>query len=202
MSGPSRRIGFLLSCVPGFKAINMQLERIAAMQQALTQALPGALSGLCRVSHESAGVVVVEADNSAVAAKLKALAPRTLAALRRCFPELNGLQVRVCLAHRSRPDPRTVRRIGPTGIASLAALAGTLPAGSLEAALERLVERQRRSDRQDEPLQREERQHDGHDDQRILEHLPGEAQPAPIPGDHEQENRAADCQQHQKADDA
>jgi len=201
MSGPSRRIDFLLSSVTGSKAISVQLSRIAALQQGLTRALPANLSGLCRVAYETAGVVVIEARSGVVAAKLKALAPRLLSAMQQPFPALTGVQVRVSLMQRSMPSKRGLRRIGPTGMKSFTALAGTLPDGPLEAAVRRLIQRQRGSDGQNQALEREERQHDGDHDQSVLEDLPAEANPAPVAGDHVHQHRTADRDQDQEPDD-
>lgn len=202
MSGPSRRIGFLFSSVPGFKAINVQLGRIAAMQQALTAILPANLSGLCRVAYETDRVIVLEAKSSVIAAKLKALTPRLLTALQQRFPELKGVQVRVSMTHRSIAAREGVRRISPTGLKSFAALAGTLPEGPLEAAVRRLLQRQRRSDGQNQALEREKRKDDGDHDQGVLQDLPAEAQPAPVARDHVHQQRAPDRDQNQKPDDA
>ena len=200
MSGPSRRIGFLLSSVPGFKAISVQLGRIAAMQQTLTATLPANLSGLCRVAYEADGIVVLEARSSVIAAKLKALSPRLLRGLQQRFPDLKGVQVRMSMLRHSTPAKEGFRRIGPTGMKSFAALAGTLPEGPLEAAVRRLIQHERRSDGENEALQREKRKDDRDHDQGVLQDLPAEAQPAPIARDHVHQHRAPDRDQNQKPD--
>jgi hypothetical protein len=202
MNSPGRRIGFLLTSVPAVEAISVQLGEISALQQALDRALPAGLGRLCRVARITDGVIVLEAQTSAAAAKLKALSPRLLAAFRRVLPTLAAVQVRVAVSRRNKPARTAVRRIGPTAIGSLAALAGRLPSGPLEAALRCLLRHQRGSERQDEALEREERQHDQHHDDGVLEGLPPESQPAPLAGDNVHQHRPADRQQDQEADDA
>ena len=202
MNGPGRRIGFLLTSVPAVEAISVQLNRIDALHQSLARALPGELGRLCRVAQVSEGVVVLEAQSSAVSAKLKALAPRLLSAFRSAIPELRGLQIKVRVTRRSMLSRRPPRRIGPTGIRSLAALARGLPSGPLESAVRRMLQQHGESHCQDESLEREERQHDQDHDHGVLECLPTETQPAPVARDHVHQHRPADREQDQKSDDA
>jgi hypothetical protein len=169
------------------------------MQRTLSQALPSALAAACRVAYETGGYIVIEAKNGAAAAKVKALSGRLLAALRQRDPALTGLRVRVAIVRRTRGGLEPVRRIGPTGIRSLTALAGSLPDGPVQAALRRML---RTSNREDQALQNEERQHHRGHDQGVLEDLPGDAQPAPVLRDQIEGDRSADRQDDQEADDA
>jgi hypothetical protein len=196
---PGRRIGFLLSSVPALKASSVQLERVSAMQHALATALPKSLSGACRVAYETEGDVVIEVKNGAVAAKVKALSGRLLAAFRARYPTVKGIRIAVDVPHRTKPDPEQVRRIGPTGIRSLARLAGSLPEGSLRTALRRLLAT---SHGEDQALEHQKRQHHGGHDQSVLEDPPSDAQPAPVLRDQIQRDRSADRQHDQEADEA
>jgi hypothetical protein len=177
----------------------VQLDRFAALQRVLIDALPTALRSGCRVAYASEAYIVIEAQNGAVAAKVKALSGRLLAALRQRDPALHGIRVEVAVVRRGRIDPRPIRRIGPTGVRSLSALARALPGGALQSALRRLLAA---SHRQNQPFEDEKGQHHGHHDQRVLEDLPCEAQPAPILGDQIDGDRSADHQHHEKTDDA
>jgi hypothetical protein len=60
------------------------------------------------------------------------------------------------MPHRTRVRQGRIRRIEPTGKAALTQLAGSLPGGELKAAVERLLQGQARSDRENEALQGEE----------------------------------------------
>lgn len=196
---PGRRIGLLLSSVPALKASSVQLERIAAMQHTLAAALPKPLAETCRVAYEADGDLVIEAKNGAVAAKVQMLSRRLLARLRQRYPALRGIRVEVGILRRSKAAPGIIRRIGPTGTRSLAELEGSLPDGPLRMALRRLLAT---SDRQNQALEDEKREHHPGHDQRVLEDLPGRAQPAPVLGDQIQRHGAADHQHDQEADDA
>jgi hypothetical protein len=177
----------------------MQLERVAAMQRTLSRALPGGLAAACRVAYETGGCIVIEARNGAVAAKVKALSGRLLAALRSRDPALTGIRVEVVVVQRIRAGRERVRRIGPTGLRSLTTLAGSLPEGPVQAALRHLL---RASNREDQALEDEKCQHHRGHDQGVLEDLPGHAQPAPVLRDQVQGDRRADREHDQEADDA
>ena len=105
------------------------------------------------MAFERSGTVVVVADTSAVAAKLKQLTPRIVAEIVKFAPEVTSIQVEVQVTQGSdvRPGPRPA--IGPRGLASLRALREALPDSPLRGALDRLLERGARSDGQDQPLQ-------------------------------------------------
>jgi hypothetical protein len=177
----------------------VQLERVAAMQRTLSQALPDALAAACRVAYETGGCIVIEAQNGAAAAKVKALSGRLLAALRQHDQALTAIRVEVVVVRRIRAGREPVRRIGPTGMRSLSALAGSLPEGPVQAALRRLL---RASNREDQALEDQKRQHHRSHDQGVLEDLPSHAQPAPVLRDQVQGDRSADRQHDQEADDA
>jgi hypothetical protein len=163
MRTSSRSVGALLSSVPTLKAISVQLELAAALQQAVAKALPRALSEHVRVVLLEGQILVLEADSGALAAKLRHLGPRLLATLRVQFPGLAGIRFEVRMLQRTQPRRGAVRRIEPTGKQALARLAGSLPGGDLKAALERLLCGQARSDGEDQPLEGEERESHGGD---------------------------------------
>ncbi len=156
MPTTSRSVGSLLSSVPGLKAISVQLGRLAAMQHLCEQALPYTLRRRVMVVHEDGKSVLLKADGGATAAKVRHLTPRLLAAIRARFPTIERVRCEAGIVQRAQVPEGPVRRIQPTGRSALAGLAGSLPAGELRSALERLLERQRRSDRQDQSLEREE----------------------------------------------
>jgi hypothetical protein len=156
MRSTSRSVGSLLGLVPGLKAISVQLDLIAAMQQACTKALPKPLSEHVRVAFLDGQTLVLEVDSGVLAARVKHLAARLLATMRPAFPQLTGIRCEVRMPHRTRVRQGRIRRIEPTGKAALTQLAGSLPGGELKAAVERLLQGQARSDRENEALQGEE----------------------------------------------
>lgn len=169
------------------------------MQRTLSQALPSALAAACRVAYETGGCIVIEAKNGAVAAKVKALSGRLLAALRQRDPALTGIRVGVAVVRRARAEREQIRRIGPTGMRSLSALAASLPDGPVQAAVRGLL---KTSNSENQALEDEKRQHHRSHDQGVLEDPPGHAQPAAVLRDQIQGDRTADRQYDQEADDA
>lgn len=139
MRTASRNIGCLLSSVPAIKARSVQLDRHIAMQRILASALPKSLSSLAQVVFEAGEVVYIQTDNSAVAARLRHLAPRLLTALRKQFPTLTRVHVEPSTMRRSMRLPAPSRRMSATAHHAWNALAGTLPAGPVQAAVKRLL---------------------------------------------------------------
>jgi len=133
------------------------------MQHTLREVLSEAQARHIRVAYEDEKAVVFEADSGAMAARIRQLAPRLLTALRRRFPEVAGVRCEVRIAQRTPAAQAPKRRITPTGEQALAGLAGTLPAGDLRDALERLLRGAKQSHGQDQSLQGEEGEPDSRD---------------------------------------
>ena len=161
MGTTSRSVGSLLSSVPTLKAISMQLDRIAAMQQVLGEVLPAPCAGHVWVHHEDGNTVVLGADSGAMAARARQLARRVSTAFGERFSNVAEIRCEVIIVKRTSTRRSSARRITPTGQRALAGLAGSLPAGDLKDALGRLLRAAQRSDRVDEPLEREEGERDG-----------------------------------------
>jgi hypothetical protein len=159
----SQSIGYLLNYLTDLEAIRVRVDRLAAMQQALSAALPGELARLSRVGYETQGTLVLLAGSGVAAARLRHLVPRLLFTIRKQFAEVKAIRIEVQLVRDSRRGKRPVRRIGATGQASLQDLEARLAAGPLRCALQRLLEHQASSDGDDQPLQEQERSHDERD---------------------------------------
>jgi hypothetical protein len=149
-------IGSLLRSLRELQATLVRVKQLTALQQIYVGAVPRDLARRSRVAFERSGTVVVVADTSAVAAKLKQLAPRIVVEIVKFVPEVTSIQVEVQVTRGS--DAHTLPRpaIGPRGLTSLRELRDALPDSPLREALDRLVQRGARSDGQDQPLQREE----------------------------------------------
>ena len=121
--------------------------RLMRLQGVLQQHLSPALTAACGVANLKNGVLVLLADNGAVAARLKQLAPSLAAQFAASGAPVQEVQVRVRIGATTAPDrPPTQRSISPDGSRSIEAFSATLPAGSpLRESLERLVARSRRS---------------------------------------------------------
>jgi hypothetical protein len=90
-----------------------------------------------------AGTLFICADNAAVAAKLKQLAPRLLAAIRENEAEINQIRIEVQVGGRAGAGLYTSRKtpLTPATIQRFGALAQAIPEGGLKAAISRLAAR-------------------------------------------------------------
>jgi hypothetical protein len=202
MPTTSRSVASLLGLVPAVKAISVQLTAVAAAQHICARILPAAVYRHLQISFIDKEVIVLHAETGAQAAKIRHLAPRLLAALRTRFPELHRVRCEVGLLHRMQTPGSQPRRISPTGQRAWRALAGSLPGGELKGAVERLLHAAPGLDGKDQPLDSEEDQGHARDQQCVLQHLPGETQPAPVAGQQVRHDAGSDRDEHDEADDA
>ena len=70
-------------------------RRMRELQRVFFDSAPPPLARVTRVKALRAGTLYLSADNGAVAAKLRQLAPRLLTAIRERVPEINGIRVEV-----------------------------------------------------------------------------------------------------------
>lgn len=146
---PARKIDELLARSGELRALSAQAQRLAELQQVLHEAVPSSLISSARVSTFRAGRLVVLADNAAVAAKLRQLAPRLLRFIQERENEVTGIQIDVQVAVPQRDSAKSPsgRDLSLTAIGSLEGLAGTLKDSPLKGALERMVQRRKRATR-------------------------------------------------------
>ena len=104
--------------------------------------------------------MVVSADTSAVAAKLRQLAPRIVVEIVKSVTEVTAIRVELQVVESSAPTPGACPEIGSKGLASLARLRDSLPESPLRQAIDRLVARRMALDGEDKALQHEEGEHD------------------------------------------
>jgi hypothetical protein len=152
-------IGSLIARLDDLKAIHMRASRLAALQQVYRTAIPEELARRSRVADERSGTLVIAADTSAVAAKLRQLVPRIVSEIVKTESEVTAIRVEVQVTEPARPAPRTPRpHITRQGLESFAQLRDALPDSPLRQALSRLVEHGERSDSQDDALQNDKRE--------------------------------------------
>jgi hypothetical protein len=91
--------------------IQQAAKRIAAMQQLFSQCIATDLAPYCRVIHYFNGQITVLASNSAIAAKLKQLAPTLLKRLEKQRPEVNGIRIQVQVTDLApKSPPKSVKK--------------------------------------------------------------------------------------------
>ena len=144
---PARKIGDFLAVSGELKALSREARRLAEVEQRLFEALPRALAEAARVKSLRAGTLVLSADNSAVAAKLRQLGPRLLMHVRKLEPEVSGIRIEV------QPAPQQGKRSGgpekslpgTATITNFQSLAEGLRESPLKSALERMVRRHKKN---------------------------------------------------------
>ena len=118
--------------------------RLLKLQQTIDATIPSALAKLCRVANYKLGVVVIHADNAAVAAKLRQMAPSLGDELRSGGTEVTEIRIKVQARAPVPPAPprSPMAIISDQAKRGLTMLSDGLPEGSsLRAAVERLVSR-------------------------------------------------------------
>ena len=153
-------IGSVLGSLRELEATLVRVNKLAALQRIYAVAVAADLAKKSRVVFERSGTLVVVADTSAVAAKLKQLAPRVVQEIVKSAPEVTSIHVeaQVTLAGDLGTRPRP--KIGPRALATLGELRDALPDSPLRRALDRMVRRSASSHSQDESLKGEESQND------------------------------------------
>jgi hypothetical protein len=140
---PAHKVGDLLAQRAELRALSHQARRLAELQQVLLEAVPPLLHHATRVGNLRAGTLIVLADNAAVAAKLRQLAPRLLLYVRKRKTEVTGIQVEVQVAMRQ-SDPASrprARDLSLTAVNALNGLGQSLKDSPLKRALTRMVRR-------------------------------------------------------------
>jgi hypothetical protein len=128
----------------GIGRLSAQARRLMKLQHVLEQALPPALVPLGRVANLKPGLLVIHAQNGAVAAKIRQLLPRLAESFRNEGVDLNEIRVKVQpLDHVFTAVARgTQSELGEKPKQGLTSLAEKLPESSpLKAALTRLITR-------------------------------------------------------------
>lgn len=116
-------------------------SHLQKLQQILEKYLPSMLARSCRVANFKLGTVIIHAENGAIAAKLRQMAPRMSAAFQREGEQVAEIRIKVqpleiSPEHKHQPQAAV---LGEDSRARLDHLADTLPDGPLKAALEKLV---------------------------------------------------------------
>src|SRR5262245_1245259 len=139
----AKHIGEYLASDSGTGRLVPQVAVLLAIRQRLSSALPDNLRRSCAIANYKQGNVVVFAGNSAVAAKVRLLAPKLIESLSGYGLQFTGIKVQV-QAESSFALPMTEKKARSLSIgasASLARLGKTLPESRLRRAVEALAKR-------------------------------------------------------------
>jgi len=140
---PLRKIGSLLGASDELKALSARTRRLQELQTLYLRSAPRELAGSSRVKDYRTGTLLVSADNAAVAAKLKQLAPSLLAAIRKTEGEITGIRIEVQVSGTAFERRHKSQKIAlsPDALEKLDGLAKRVADDGLRNALTRLVRR-------------------------------------------------------------
>ena len=145
---PPHTIGELLVATDELKALSARTRRLRELQTLYFRSAPRELAGSSRVKSYKAGVLCVTADNGAIAAKLKQLAPTLLASIRKNDAEITGIRIEVQVGKVLKRQPvREHKPLPDQALEKFDTLARQVRPGPLKLALANLVQRQRRQKR-------------------------------------------------------
>ncbi|MBY0271107.1 MAG: DUF721 domain-containing protein [Burkholderiales bacterium] len=145
---PTRKLSALIIDNAGLTALTQATQCIAALQRLYAVCAPPDMVRASRVVNNRNGMLVIAADNGAVAAKLRQQAPRLLKNMQKQGGEVTGIRVQVQV-ERTVPTPRSRVEKTPLPIDSIdkfEKLSKQVKDPALASALARLVAR-RRSER-------------------------------------------------------
>lgn len=139
-----QRIGAYLETANTLPAVS-RAQRILELQRIYLEIAPAQLAGASRVGHCADGILILVADNGPVAAALRQLVPRLLAALRKRRLEITGIRITVQVDGGEHAGSRKASAVAipPAAAAELQALADGLEPSPLKSALETLARRHR-----------------------------------------------------------
>lgn len=124
--------------------LTSQAEQLLALRQALSEALPANLGRSCEIANLKQGKLVIFAENSSIAAKVRLFEPQLTEIFARGGWNVTGMTIRVQPAQ---PTPVTSYRkqatLSETAEYALTDLAAKLPEGRLARAVRSLSRRRR-----------------------------------------------------------
>jgi hypothetical protein len=101
----AKRIGEYLDASPGGDRLTSHAACLISLRRVLAEALPEPLRRSCAIANYKQGKVILIADNSAAAARLRLLAPSLLQLLGQRGLEVTGMKVEVQPDARRRTQP-------------------------------------------------------------------------------------------------
>ena len=143
---PTQKIGKLLAASSELKALSGKTRRLMELQQVYVESAPELLAQASRVKNYRAGTLFLLAGNTAVAAKLRQLAPRILANIQKQESEITAIRVDVQVTEpqHERENKREKKGLSSETIDNFRKLSERMPDSMLKSALAELVRRRSR----------------------------------------------------------
>lgn len=134
------RLNIFIESNPNLRSLAQASVQISLLQRHFLAILPAPLNQHCRVVRFAQGDMTLEADNGAVAGKLRQLVPQLISSFRTRGCEVTGIQIRVQASNIAPPAPVRQRLIGTQGRRSLEDFARSLPDDNpLKSSLQRMA---------------------------------------------------------------
>ena len=142
---PARKLDFYINASKRLRSLAADARRLAQLQQVFLQHAPPSLTRASHVSQLRAGTLFLLAENAAIAAKLRQLAPRLLTTFQIQGVEVTSIRIEVQVRDGSAPaqTPRKIRPLSVETIENLQHLAEALDDSPLKQALTSLAAHQR-----------------------------------------------------------
>jgi hypothetical protein len=182
---PLHTFAKLLGATEELKALQARVRRLRELQTLFLRSAPRELASWSRVKSCRAGTLFLCADNAAIAAKLKQLAPRLLASIRETEAEITKIHIEVQVGGRPGEQVYESRKtaLTPESARKFDELASRVENSGLKTALARLARRHgARALEHDQPLEHVEDHHDDRHDEGELESAPRPGEIAPVAG--------------------
>lgn len=123
----------------GMYSLMPQAQRLMELRRIAAGALPGNLLRSCSIANYKQGKVVIFAENSAVAAKLKLLAPTLRDHFVKSAIEVTGIDVEVQPTNPPPEAPAKHTHLSPGAAQALSELAEQLPDSKLKSSINALA---------------------------------------------------------------
>ena len=144
---PARKLDFYFSAAEPLRVLSAEARRLAEWQQAFLKAAPPVLTQSCRVGALRGDILILLADNAAVASKLRQLAPRLLTSFRKQGFKATSIQIRVQVDRRWAPAAKPgQRKLSAETLENLEKLAEGLEDSPLKRALRTMATNQKKPD--------------------------------------------------------
>lgn len=135
----SQRLNSYFRASPELRQLSGKAGQLLALQRQYEQLAPPSLMRHSHVLQLEQKILILAANNSAVAAKLRQLVPELTRQLQDKGCEVTGIQVRVQVFQPDQEHTASPITLSSEGRARLTELAGELPDSPLKSALQRLA---------------------------------------------------------------
>lgn len=143
----SQRLNSYFDASQELRQLSHKVEQLLALQRQYEQLVPTSLARTSRVMQLDRQTLMLAADNGAVAAKLRQLAPRLAQMLQESGQEVTAILVKVQVALPPITPPVSQAALSSTGQKQLIASAEKLPDSMLKRALQQLARNKTRGEK-------------------------------------------------------